>query len=190
MSKRLLIIVLLCAARAQASGPSDFSSIHFHRDSVIRPEKKHSPKAATIMSLALPGLGQAYNKKYWKIPIIYLGLGISGYYIHLNKDSMRRRQAALTLLLDNDSTNNNVGYYTRKPVDQLRAERNRFRTLRDYSIIAFAGIYVLNIIDAAVDAHFYNFNIDKPLAQQRHKNWNIYSTRVGNTPAVGFCWKF
>lgn len=190
MSKRLLIIVLLCAARAQASGPLDFSSINFHRDSVVKPEKKHSPKTATIMSMALPGLGQAYNKKYWKIPIVYAGLGISGYYINFNRREMRVRQDALKLMLDNDSTTNPSDDFNNRTVDQLRAERNRYRTLRDYSIIAFAGLYVLNIIDAAVDAHFYNFNIDKPLAQQRHKNWNIYSTKVGNTPAVGFCWKF
>jgi hypothetical protein len=192
MSRYLLIVVFLCAIKVQAFETNRFSPAYFQRDSV-KPEKKHSPKLATIYSAVLPGLGQAYNRKYWKIPIIYAALGISGYYIKLNKDSMRGRQEALTLMLDNDTNTFPAGklaHYGNKSTDQLRAERNRYRTLRDYSIIFCAGFYILNIVDAAVDAHFYKFNIDKPLSMQRHKNWNIYSTRIGSTPAVGFSFRF
>jgi hypothetical protein len=191
MSKYLFILVFLCTTQVQATLPTGFTpSFLTSRDSIIKPERKHSPKLATIMSIALPGLGQAYNKKYWKIPVIYAALGISGYYILRNKDSMKQRQDALTVMLDGDSTTNPPGKYAKIPVDVLKAQRNLYRTNRDYSIIIFAGFYLLNIVDAAVDAHFYNFNIDKPLAQQRHKNWHIYSSRIGNTPAVGLSWTF
>lgn len=160
------------------------------KDTFYKPAKKHSPKRATIYSAVLPGLGQAYNRKYWKMPIIYAALGISGYNIIKNRREMLGRQNALKALLDNDSTTNPQAPYDNTSIDVLRAERNLYRTNRDYSIVTFVGFYVLNIVDAAVDAHFYKFNIDKPLSMQRRKNWNIYSTRIGFTPAVGFCWRF
>jgi len=191
MSKFLILLLFLTAFEGRAvSTKLTFTTDYLLKDSVIKEEKKHSPKKATIYSMVLPGLGQAYNHKYWKIPVIYAALGISAYYIHINKDSMSKRQDALKLMLDNDTNTIAAGWYSSKGVDQLRAERNRYRMLRDYSIIACAGFYLINIIDAAVDAHFYQFNIDRPLAQQKRKNWNMYSTRVGNTPAIGFCWRF
>ena len=190
--KMLLILACLCAMHGYAGEPLTLSyriNLLSLRDSV-KPEKKHSPKLATIYSAVIPGLGQAYNRKYWKIPIIYAALGISGYYIKYNRDSLRDRQEALNLLSDNDTNTQPSLRYQNLPIEVIKAQRNLYRTNRDYSIIAFAGFYLLNIVDAAVDAHFYKFNIDKPLSMQKHKNWNLYSTRVGLVPAVGFCWRF
>ncbi|MES2616961.1 MAG: DUF5683 domain-containing protein [Bacteroidota bacterium] len=158
------------------------------KDTVI--EKKHSPHKATIYSAILPGLGQAYNRKYWKIPIIYAGLGISGYLIGVNRKEMIDRQNVLKLLLDNDSTTIPTGPYADVEIDQLKADRNLYRTNRDYSIITFAAFYVINIVDAAIDAHFYKFNIDKPLSQRKTRHWYLVQSRVQTKPVFGLAYRF
>lgn len=160
------------------------------KDSLILTDKTHSPHKATVYSALFPGLGQAYNHKYWKIPIIYAGLAGTTYLIVKNRDSMLKYQVALTLLLDADTNTNPINYFKNQPITQLRAARNQYRTNRDYSIIGFAGIYLLNIVDAAIDAHFYNFNIDKPLAMQKTRHIYLVSSRVQNVPAFGLAYRF
>ena len=159
-------------------------------DSTSLNDKPHSPKKATLYSALLPGLGQAYNNKYWKIPLIYAGLGATFYFAKVNRDSMRVYQNALKLLLDTNSNTNPLAYYKNQPITQLRATRNQLRTNRDYSIIGFAGIYLINIVDAAIDAHFFNFNIDKPLAMQKTRHIYLVSRRVQNVPAFGLAYRF
>ena len=160
------------------------------KDSTPLSDKPHSPHKATIYSALLPGLGQAYNHKYWKIPLIYAGLGATYYFAKVNRDSMRVYQNALKLLLDTNRNTNPVAYYYNQPITQLRATRNLHRTNRDYSIIGFAGIYLINIVDAAIDAHFYNFNIDKPLAMQKTRHIYLVSGRVQSVPAFGLAYRF
>ncbi len=169
---------------------AQFSLRNSIKDSTPLSDKVHSPKKATIYSAVLPGLGQAYNHKYWKIPLIYAGLAGSYYFMHVNRDSMLVYQNALKLLLDTNRNTNPVAYYRNQPITQLRATRNLHRTNRDYSIIAFAGIYLINIVDAAIDAHFYNFNIDKPLAMQKTRHIYLVSGRVQSVPAFGLAYRF
>ncbi len=152
--------------------------------------KKHSPHKASLYSAILPGLGQAYNKKYWKVPIVYAGLGSFGYFILKNRKEMKLRQHELNIRFDNDTNTRPQYQYRNITSDQLKAERNLFRTNRDYSIVGFALFYVINIIDATVDAHFYKFNIDKPLAAQKQKNWNIYSSRFNGRNTYGLSFNF
>jgi len=169
---------------------AQFSLSNSVKDSTSLNDKPHSPKKATLYSALLPGLGQAYNHKYWKIPLIYAGLGATYYFAKVNRDSMRVYQNALKLLLDTNSNTNPLAYYKNQPITQLRATRNQLRTNRDYSIIGFAGIYLINIVDAAIDAHFYNFNIDKPLAMQKTRHIYLVSGRVQNVPAFGLAYRF
>lgn len=152
--------------------------------------RQHSPKLASIYSAVLPGLGQAYNRKYWKIPIVLAGLGTAGWFIKLNRDSMRNRQDALIARLDNDSNTNAAGQYANISIDILTSQRNQYRTYRDYSIIAFAAIYILNIVDASVDAHFYKFNIDKPLAMQKKRHLFFASSKVLGKPTLGLAYRW
>lgn len=152
--------------------------------------KLHSPHKASLYSAVLPGLGQAYNRKYWKIPMVYATLGLSTYYMLSNRDSFKVRQEALINLSDNDTNTRASWYFTNMPISALKAQRSYYRTNRDYGIIAIAAFYVLNIIDAAVDAHFYQFNIDKPLAEQKQKPWHIYSTMQGGQQQIGIRWEF
>jgi hypothetical protein len=168
-----------------------FSSFTLRSDSNLNKEPiLHSPKKASIYSAVLPGLGQAYNKKYWKIPIVFAALGTSTYFIIDNREKMLKRQNALKSLLDSDSTTNPSSEFANVPIEVLKAERNFFRTYRDYSIIATAVLYVLNIVDAAVDAHFYKFNIDQPLAERKTRHWHFAGSRVNQTPTFGLSYTF
>lgn len=156
----------------QESEASLYKPFNFHNTGLLNRNdsfqpKKHSPHKATIYSAILPGLGQAYNRKYWKIPIVYAGLGTSTYFLLTNRDEMRQRQNALIALKDNDPNTVVDPKFENIPEEILVSDRNYYRTNRDYSIIATAALYLLNLVDAAVDAHFYKFDIDRPLASNR-----------------------
>ncbi len=114
----------------------------------------HSPRTATILALALPGAGQIYNHKYWKAPIVYAGLGFSIYSLIENQNSLNEM---------NDTFRN---MYARglTPSRILTAQRDGYRINRDVSIIAISIVYVLQVIDATVDAHFYKFDINQSLS--------------------------
>jgi len=123
-------------------------------------EKIHSPRKATLMSVALPGLGQIYNKKYWKVPIIYGGFAAAGWYLNDNIKQINLYKDAFIAETDGDpSTANDTGFTT----PQLEELISQYKTWRDLSYIAIAAIYVLNIIDANVDAHLFYFDVGEDL---------------------------
>ena len=127
----------------------------------------HSPTKATVYSAILPGLGQAYNKKYWKIPIIYAGLGTCVYFFKTNSDEYQKTRKALIARLDGDSTTIDYTFTDPRYTDALLQDRkNYFRKYRDLSAIIGILVYVANIIDADVDAHMMNFNVDDNLSLQ------------------------
>jgi hypothetical protein len=128
-------------------------------------DSTHSPKKATIYSAVLPGLGQAYNRKYWKIPVIYAGLGASGYFFVYNNDEYQRTRKALIARLDeNPETVDNDFTDPRYTNEFLQERKNYFRRSRDLSAIIGVLVYVANIIDADVDAHLINFSVDDNLS--------------------------
>jgi len=139
-------------------------------------EKVHSPKRATIYSAILPGLGQAYNKKYWKIPIIYVGFGTIGYFIRWNNNYYNTYKLAYSDLADDDPVTDSyldldaTQYYDlENPTDYnnfksgLSKQQDYYRRNRDLLIISMAGFYGLNLIDASVDAHLFDFDISEDL---------------------------
>ncbi len=130
---------------------------------VIRPEK-HSPLTATALSLVLPGAGQVYNKSYWKLPIVYAGLGWTGYNIYQTTDDYRNIR---------DTYFNISGIDTTAPVDSslLRYSEGQLNTLRreaknrqELAIIRFGIVYVLVAAEAFVDAHLWHFDVDDDLS--------------------------
>ena len=138
----------------------------------------HSPRKATIYSAVLPGLGQAYNKKYWKIPLIYIGFGTIGYFINWNNENYQLFKTGYQHLTDNDPETqdylkieavrrNNYDLDNTTQFNNLRTalsqQQDYYRRNRDLLIISFIGFYGLNIIDASVDAHLYNFDISDDL---------------------------
>jgi len=131
-------------------------------DSLKKDESRlHSPRKAAAFSAILPGAGQVYNKKYWKVPIVYAGLGTAGYFIYTNNQSYRLYRNALVAELDTDPTTANLTEYDTSQLDQLQETYHRWR---DLSIFAFAGIYILQIIDATVDAHLFYFDVSEDLS--------------------------
>jgi hypothetical protein len=125
--------------------------------------KKHSPRRATIYSALLPGLGQIYNHKYWKLPIIYAGFGIMEYFIYTNTDHYLDYRSAY-IESRNGVQNGNYAALVNKytETELLNAAEYYHRNL-EISVLITALWYVLNIIDATVDAHLYTYSISDDL---------------------------
>jgi hypothetical protein len=139
-------------------------------DTIVRPttldttiiKKKHSPFKATMMSVALPGLGQVYNGKWWKVPLIYGGFGGLIYSSVINDLNCRTYKEAYLVRIDDDpaTTDQFVGRYSDANLKELVSfyQRNR-----DLSLIFTGVLYALNIIDASVDAHLKDFDVTDDL---------------------------
>ncbi len=143
------------------------NSSYFDKELIGDTVKQTTPKRntravkATIFSACLPGLGQAYNKKYWKIPIIYAGLGGFGYLFVKNNVKYIKYRNDLKYENDDDASTLNSSPYN---TQQLIILKHRYRRYRDLSIIGGSIVYILNILDANVDAHLYNFDVSDNLS--------------------------
>lgn len=146
----------------------------------------HSPFKAAIYSLVLPGLGQAYNKKYWKIPVVYAGLGGLGFGFFKNRTDYQTAREAYLSRMDQDP-NNDIDYkgYT---TSQLQTVKNNYKSAMDIFTILGIVWWSLNIVDASVDAHLYNFDISDKLSL--HVQPNIYQTPQAAYCGIGFEFKF
>ena len=122
----------------------------------IKVQKPHSPTKATIMSAALPGLGQVYNKKYWKVPIILGGIGTSLYFGFSNQKNFTEFREAYGARIDDDP-NTTDEYEDVLSAEGLKANMDYHQKNRDLSFVIAGVLYMLNIVDAAVDAHLFNF---------------------------------
>ena len=132
----------------------------------------HSPRKAAIRSAILPGWGQIYNKKYWKLPIVYGAIGVTTYIFFDNIKTYREYRSAYTIRYnaslpppDTDST----GYddldeiYKTISPESIRAARDQFRRYIDYSVLFFLLFWGLNVVDASVDAHLKSFDVSPDL---------------------------
>jgi len=161
-------------------------------------EPTHSPHKASFYSAILPGLGQAYNKKFVKIPIIYAGAGALVYAISFNGKYFQKYRSAYRDWLINDPGNKSYEEFIPATMteEQIRKEHNDwfenallskkqyYRRYRDLSYIGMIALYGLQIMDAAVDAHFFNFDISDDLSLQLAPN--LAETPQSHLPAVGF----
>lgn len=129
----------------------------------------HSPKKAAILSAALPGLGQIYNRKYWKVPIIYAGLGTLGYLITFNNSQYRLYRNAYLAKIDDDPLT--IDQYPFASADGLLQQLNQYRRTRDILIAGAVIVYALNIIDASVDAHLFEFDVSDDLTLRIEPNF-------------------
>jgi Family of unknown function (DUF5683) len=135
------------------------------------------PAKAAFYSALLPGLGQAYNKKYWKIPIVYAALGTGSYFIITNnnfyndfRNEYKRR--ILTGVIDQSDP-----VFGRLTTETISRAQRLYQRQRDLSILITAGIYILNIIDANVDAHLMQFNVNDNLSLQPKITPNPFSNK-------------
>lgn len=159
---RLLLTgaILLSAA---LSAYTQENSVVVERDSPLR--KKVEPHKASIYSAVIPGLGQAYNGKYWKIPIIYGGLAGLGAMVIFYDDNYSRYRTALQYRTDGIAET--VDEFVNDPrytPEVLTSFKDFYRRNRDRSVIFMFLLYGLNVIDATVDAHFMDFDIGEDLS--------------------------
>jgi hypothetical protein len=146
------------------------------KDSVVVKKKVHSPRKATIRSLIIPGWGQIYNKKYWKVPIVYGAIGFPAYLFTFNKKWYDKTKYALSIVANNRYTGpgaadslERVDRQLRRFVDQkdqgaLIGYRNEFRRDMDYSILFTILMWGLNVVDATVDGHLKGFDVGDELS--------------------------
>lgn len=160
--QRFIIIMILFLLGSTAMAQKKTTLNQPVPDSIL--EKQHSPTKATIMSMCLPGLGQIYNKKYWKVPVIYAGIGIFTYLIVFNTDYYLTYKSAYIESFNGDSTGNYSDIVKKYPKESILSAREYYRRNLEITIIFTAIWYILNIVDAAVDAHLFTFDIKNDLS--------------------------
>ena len=130
--------------------------------------KKYNPNVAVMRSLMLPGWGQATNKKYWKIPLVYGALGTTAYIFFRNirqyKDAKNAYILASDTLPGNDILIKQPYFSVKDQPDRIRVFRNQVRQNIDYSVLFFIAFWGLNVADAAVDAHLKTFDVSDELS--------------------------
>jgi len=131
----------------------------------------NKPQKAAFFSAVLPGLGQAYNHAYWKIPIVYATGAVLGYFVVTNNKNYQDLRAALLIRNDGDPTtvdefsdHPTLGESRTRGTDNLRYNRDYFRRNRDLSILLSVLAYGLNIAEAYVDAHLNDFDVSDDLS--------------------------
>jgi hypothetical protein len=169
-------------------------------DSVL---KHHSPKKAALRSAILPGWGQIYNKKYWKLPIVYGALGISGAVFTYNLTNYRALRFAYTAkyLATQPRTDPNTGgplppdstnYWKIRSdlvlidMNALRSYRDEFRRNIDYSALFFILLWGLNVVDATVDAHLKPFDVSPDLSLR----FKLGPSEMAHTTGISFVLAF
>ena len=135
--------------------------------------KAHSPKKAALRSAILPGWGQIYNKKYWKLPIVYGGLGTCAGIFFYNLSNYKNTKFAYRVKYNMRVNFTDSALFSSikpnlQPIDEqaLQFYRNQFRRDIDYSVLVFLLLWGLNVVDATVDAHLKSFDVSPDLSLQ------------------------
>ena len=129
----------------------------------------HSPRIASFYSAVLPGLGQIYNKKYWKVPVIYISAGTLIYFIiDYNKQYIKYKNG-LIWKLSGDPNIPKDYQFINDPIwykENLQSAMDWYHRYRDIDVICLATLYILNILDASVDAYLFDYDISQDLSLQ------------------------
>lgn len=144
------------------------------KEKKLVPYEPLAPARAAFYSAVLPGLGQGYTKKYWKIPIVYAAIG-TGVYFYLEnnsryndlRDAFKQRLAGIR-----------EGEFSQFSQEQLIDLQDRFRREQELSLLLTAAAYLLNIVDANVTAHLQQYNINEDLSLKPKVNFNEFNTGI------------
>ena len=163
-------------------------------ESVTAKTKIHDPKKATYLAL-IPGAGQAYNHKYWKMPIVYAGFGTTIYFAITNGSDYRLYRDAydyktgINTHVSQEAINESVKYTE----DNLITLRDYYRGNMELSWILTAAWYIIQIIDANVDAHFFYYDVGDDLTLQIEPQFNTinefnygYGNNIGLSLKLNF----
>jgi len=150
--------------------------------------KKHNPKTASLLAI-IPGAGQIYNKKYWKLPIVYAGLGTTAFLIYYYEDltSMYRKEYVARENKKTDKLNPKLAKYSPENILELR---NFYRRNMEICVAACTILYVLSILDACVDAHLFYYDISDNLSLGVKPKINYNPISGTTSPGMGLIVKF
>ncbi len=173
--KILFLVSVLSQTKAQNILLPKIDSSFYVIDSLSKAKPLHKiiPRIATYKSAILPGYGQIYNRQYWKLPLVYGGLGLSIYYIIINNTKYLKYKTALASFYDSNlqlKPNAPIVLVTFNGVtrqlnfNQILQRTDFYRRNRDYSYLSLAGVWVFNIIDANVSAHLKTFDLSDDIS--------------------------
>ncbi|MBR6370396.1 MAG: hypothetical protein IKS24_04875 [Bacteroidaceae bacterium] len=163
------------------------------------PDWEPEPRKAVWMSLLIPGGGQIYNHKYWKLPIVYGGFVGCVYALTWNQSTYKDYQNAYVDIMDNDPSTKSyedflpphyeIDNYTIDWLkDVFKKRKDKYRRYRDLSIFAFAGMYIISAIDAYVDAELSHFDISRDLSLRVEPNIIIDNRGTASSGfSLAFC---
>ncbi len=197
----LLFLIIFCALSFKIDAQEN-TIIHFQtsdtttakpKQTIVVSKEKHNPKKATNRSLILPGWGQAYNKQYWKIPLVYGALSIPTITFFYNNNVYKEAKYAYDarLAASADGGYDSTRYktldikYQRADINAIQTLRNAARRDRDYSVLWFLIVWGLNVADATVFGHLKDFDVSNDLSLNIHPTFNP-TTR---TPALNLAFK-
>ena len=166
-------------AAEELTAPVDTAQLALKTDSLQReisqPKKRFIPNSnrATWLAMVFPGAGQIYNRKYWKLPIVYGGFVGCAYALNWNNKMYKDYSQAYLDIMDDDPNtksyedflplNSSISGQEERFKEIFRKRKDIYRRQRDLSIFAFIGVYLLSVIDAYVDAELSDFDISKDI---------------------------
>lgn len=175
-----LFLFFMQATKAQEK-QNDSTKTSVTTDTLTKTANRRANKAA-IYSALLPGAGQVYNKSYWKVPVLYGGIAALAYFIDFNQRNYTTFRKAYIYRNDLDTTTTSSDDLSNYSNDDLLVRRDYYRRNRDFCYIIAGVVYVLNIIDAYVDAHLKDFDVSDDLSLHTHPYFNIDGT---GSPVAG-----
>lgn len=196
----IIICLFLWNFSSIAQSKTDSTTTFLEEETVVKNKGIGRPTTAGLLSLALPGAGQVYNKKYWKAPIIW---GLSGFFIYniitYNKNYQSYKKEAYLRDYQNKYDPNGDSLiisfnpnYTRLTDSQVKFERDDYQRSRDMNTILFGVMYFLNVIDAVVDAHLTDFDVSENavLSVNPWTNYNIGYGMQGSAVGIGLTLRY
>lgn len=162
------LVLLLCIFSISESTlySQDTSKIELQKPApTFKSYQYHSPHKAALLSAVLPGAGQIYNKKYWKVPIVWAGIGFFVYqWMNENSKYQHAKEVYLQLLDTNVTVKPTLNGTSN--IEIVQSTKNIYRSQRDLYLIIGLVFYSFNIVDAAVDAHFFKFDVSDDLSMK------------------------
>lgn len=178
----LFLHLAFCPVFAQSTKDSNIVSIQKVIDTSNKKAVKiFNPRTATIRSAMVPGWGQIYNKKYWKLPLVYGALGTTAGIFFYNVKNYKLLRLAYLYISDTDTTNDKLidPRFKNLSVNSIRTYRNSFRQNVDYSVLFFLVFWGLNVVDATVDAQLKAFDVNDNLSLQLTPGFSPLANTTG-----------
>lgn len=184
--KGFFIISLLIVSAEQVNGQRLKDSLRQNMAADTVKKKKSPASKAALMSAILPGLGQVYNKKYWKVPLVYGVIAVPVSTFRYNREWYQKTRFAFSAKMDTSTANDALIVRELQPLstESLKLYRNQFRKNMDFSILGILVAWGLNVVDATVDGHLKNFDINSGLTMNIKPVFSSPQTPLGLTVSV------